>query len=82
MLAVSLVIGSFVTVLFLIVGVVLGWVARDYMMTHQEGPKQIAYHPEFYNKDGDLIDEEIVSVRFEEGYFDDDFKMEDVEDED
>jgi hypothetical protein len=51
------------------------------MMTHQEGPKQIAYHPEFYNKDGDLIDEEIVSVRFEQGYFDDDFEMEDVEDE-
>jgi hypothetical protein len=27
-------------------------------------------HPEFYDKDGDLIDEEIVSVRFEPGYFD------------
>ena len=49
----------------------LGWVGREYMMTHQEGPKQIAYHPEFYDKDGDLIDEEIVSVRFEPGYFDD-----------
>ncbi len=81
MLAVSLVLGSFLTILFLIVGLVTGWVAREYMMTHQEGPKQIAYHPEFYNKDGDLIDEEIVSVRFEQGYFDD-FEMEDVEDED
>jgi hypothetical protein len=80
MLAVSLVLGSFLTILFLIVGLVTGWVAREYMMTHQEGPKQIAYHPEFYNKDGDLIDEEIVSVRFEEGYFDD-YEVEDVEDE-
>ena len=71
MLAVSLVLGSFLTILFLIVGVVLGWVAREYMMTHQEGPKQIAYHPEFYNKDGDLIDQEIVSVRFDPEYFDD-----------
>ena len=76
MLAVSLVIGSFLTVLFLIVGVMLGWVAREYMMTHQEGPKQLAYHPEFYNKDGDLIDEEIVSVRFEPEYFGD-FETED-----
>jgi hypothetical protein len=58
------------------VGLVTGWVAREYMMTHQEGPKQIAYHPEFYDKDGDLIDEEIVSVRFEQGYFDDDFEVE------
>ena len=81
MLAVSLVLGSFLTILFLIVGLVTGWVAREYMMTHQEGPKQIAYHPEFYDKDGELIDEEIVYVRFEEGYFDEDFEMEDVEDE-
>jgi hypothetical protein len=80
MLAVSLVLGSFLTILFLIVGLITGWVAREYMMTHQEGPKQIAYHPEFYNKDGDLIDEEIVSVKFEQGYFDD-YEMEDAEDE-
>lgn len=79
MLAISLVLGSFLTVLFLIVGVMLGWVAREYMMTHQEGPKQIAYHPEFYDKDGELIDEEIVSVRFEQEYFGEDFEMEDDE---
>jgi len=81
MLATSLVFGSILTVLFLIVGIITGWVAREYMMTHQEGPKQIAYHTEFYNKDGELIDEEIVSVRFEEGYFDSDFEMEDADDE-
>lgn len=82
MLAVSLVIGAFVTVLFFVLGLLIGWVAREYMMTHQEGPKQIAYHPEFYNKEGDLIDEEIVSVKFEPGYFNDDFIMEDDDDED
>lgn len=76
MLAISLVFGSFLTILFLIMGIVIGWVGREYMMTHQEGPKQIAYHPEFYDKDGELIDQEIVSVRFEQGYFEDDFEME------
>lgn len=81
MLAVSLVVGAFVTILFFILGLLIGWVAREYMMKHQEGPKQIAYHPEFYDKDGDLIDQEIVSVRFEPGYFDDDIEMDD-EDED
>jgi hypothetical protein len=79
MLATSLVIGSFLTVLFFILGIVLGWVGREYMMTHQEGPKQIAYHPEFFNKDGELIEEEIVSVRFEPGYFDDDEEEEEEE---
>jgi len=38
-------------------------------MNYQEGPKQIAYHPEFYNKNGELIDQEIVSVRFDPDYF-------------
>jgi hypothetical protein len=81
MLATSLVLGSFLTVLFFILGIVLGWVGREYMMTHQEGPKQIAYHPEFFNKEGELIEEEIVSVRFEPGYFDDDEEEEDEEEE-
>lgn len=79
MSAIDLVFVSFLIVLFLIVGLVTGWIARDYMMNYQEGPKQIAYHPEFYNKDGELIDEEIVSVRFENNYFGDE---EDEEDDD
>ena len=79
MSAIDLVFVSFLIVLFLIVGLVTGWIARDYMMNYQEGPKQIAYHPEFYNKDGELIDEEIVSVRFENSYFGDE---EDDEEED
>lgn len=78
MTAINLLFGSFLIILFFIVGLLIGWSARDYMMNYQEGPKQIAYHPEFYNKNGELIDEEIVSVRFEPGYFED----EDDEDED
>jgi len=71
MAAIDLVFGSFLIVLFFIVGLFIGWNAREYMMNYQEGPKQIAYHPEFYNKNGELIDQEIVSVRFEPDYFDD-----------
>lgn len=71
MAATELVFVSFLIVLFFIVGLFIGWSAREYMMNYQEGPKQIAYHPEFYNKNGELIDQEIVSVRFEPDYFDD-----------
>ena len=71
MTAIDLVFGSFLIVLFFIVGLFIGWSAREYMMNYQEGPKQIAYHPEFYDKNGELIDQEIVSVRFEPDYFDD-----------
>jgi hypothetical protein len=70
MLAISLVFGSFLTILFLIVGVIGGWVARDYMMMHQEGAKNIAYHPEFYDNDGNFIDQEITTVRFENESYD------------
>ena len=39
MLAVSLVFGSFLTILFLIVGGVVGWTAREYMMNYREVPR-------------------------------------------
>ena len=60
MTATYLVFSSFLIVLFFMVGLFIGWSAREYMMNYQEGPKQIAYHPEFYNKNGELIDQEIV----------------------
>ena len=78
MLAVSLVFGSFLTVLFLMVGVIGGWVAREYLMKHQEGARNMAYHPEFYDKEGNFIDQEITTVRFENG----DYDYEDTEDDD
>ena len=76
MLAVSLVLGSFLTVLFLIVGVLTGWVAREYMMNYREIPK---IHPEMFDTQGNLIPDEVLAIRFEEGYFDSD---EDDDDED
>jgi hypothetical protein len=69
MLAVSLVFGSFLIILFLIVGVVIGWVAREYMMSYREIPR---IHPEMFDNQGNLIPDEVLAIRFEEGYFDSD----------
>jgi hypothetical protein len=69
MLATSLVFGSFLTVLFLIVGVVTGWVAREYMMNYREIPR---IHPEMFDNQGNLIPDEVLAIRFEEGFFDSD----------
>ena len=69
MLAASIVIGSFVTILFYIVGLVTGWVAREYMMNYREIPK---LHPECYDEHGNIIPDEVVAVSFQEGFFDDD----------
>ena len=67
MLAVSLVFGSFLTVLFFIVGIIGGWVAREYMMNYREFPKM---HPEFFDNEGNIISDEIVSLKVEPGFYD------------
>jgi len=73
MLATSLVIGSFMTILFFIVGLMVGWVGREYLMNYQDTPK---LHSEFFDQHGNVVPDEVVAVRFEEGYFDDE---EDIE---
>ena len=67
MVAVSLVFGSFLTVLFFIVGIVGGWVAREYMMNYREIPR---LHPEMFDTQGNLISDEVVSLRIEPSFYD------------
>ena len=67
MLAVSLVFGSFLTVLFLILGLVVGWTAREYMMNYREVPRP---HPEMFDEQGNLIPDEVIAFNFE-NYHDD-----------
>ena len=57
MLAVSLVFGSFLTILFLVVGLIGGWTAREYMMNYREVPRP---HPEMFDNQGNLIPDEVM----------------------
>jgi hypothetical protein len=74
MLATSLVFGSFMTFLFLIVGLIGGWVAREYMMNYQDTPK---LHPEFFDEHGNVVPDEVLALRFEEGFFSDEMEEDD-----
>ena len=67
MLAVSLVIGSFLTVMFLLVGVIGGWVAREYLMNYHDVPR---VPPEMFDGQGNLIPDEVIAFNFE-NYYDD-----------
>ena len=67
MLAVSLVFGSFLTVLFLILGVMIGWTAREYMMNYREVPRP---HPEMFDQQGNLIPDEVIAFNFENYEYD------------
>lgn len=61
---------SALMVLFLAVGVMIGWFVNMQMSQ----PHKLAYHPEFYNQDGKMIDEDLLTVRFvseeDEEYYD------------
>jgi hypothetical protein len=62
MLATSLVFGSFLTILFFVVGILFGWVAREYMMNYREIPRP---HPEMFDSQGNLIPDEVIAFNFE-----------------
>ena len=75
MLAVSLVFGSFLTILFLVVGLIGGWTAREYMMNYREVPRP---HPEMFDNQGNLIPDEVIAFNFE-NYYDDSEESDDNE---
>ena len=63
---VTLTLTTIVSFLALLVGGMIGWLARQhsYETTHQ-----IVYaHPEMFDENGQLVPDEIVAVRFENNY--------------
>ena len=48
--------------LLYILGIVSGWLIRDYMMNYQEIPRP---HPEMFDQNGNLVPDDIVAFRFE-----------------
>ena len=71
MLATSLVFGSFIIIMFFVVGIMIGWVSREYMMNYREVPRP---HPEMFDAQGNLIPDEVIAFRFDSdfGYDDED----------
>ena len=61
------------TLLFFMVGSIIGWLTYRHLL--ESRPPYL--HPEFFDENGQVIPDEVVAVRFEEGYFDDDEDDED-----
>ncbi len=57
-----------VSLLFFFVGILAGWVARDYMMNYREIPRP---HPEMFDENGNLVPDEVIAFRFENNHDDD-----------
>ena len=63
-LVVTLTLSTVVALLALVIGVVIGWVARQH--SYETTPQNIYSHPEMFDANGNIIPDEIVAVRFEQ----------------
>lgn len=76
MLAVTLTLGTLISIMFFFMGGVLGWMLKQYTIEKN----YVAYtHPEMFDDNGNLIPDEILAVRFENDYDSDDNEEEDDE---
>ena len=53
-----------VSLLALLVGGMIGWMARQH--SYETTPQIVYTHPEMYDENGNLIPDEILAVRFEQ----------------
>ena len=63
MLVLSLTMTILGSAISLLVGGVIGWIARQ--VTYENTPQTVYAHPEMFDQNGNLMPDEIVAVRFE-----------------
>ena len=73
MLAVTLTFSEIISVMFLLVGGVIGYLVKEYVI--ERNSTYIPMHPEMFDENGQIIPDEVLSVRFENS-------LEDFQDED
>ena len=71
MLAVTLTIGTLVSIMMFFVGGVVGWLAKE----HAYQTQPVFTHPEMFDENGNILPDEILAERFENNY--DDYEEED-----
>ena len=69
MLAITLTFSALFSVMFLVLGSVVGWMAKEYVT--QRDSKFIPTHPEMFDENGQVIPDQIYAVRFENDMSDD-----------
>ena len=63
---VTLTLTTVVAFLALLVGGMIGWMARQH--SYETTPQIVYTHPEMFDENGQLVPDEIVAVRFENNY--------------
>jgi hypothetical protein len=67
MLAITLTFSVLFSIMMLIMGGVVGWIAKEHVLMSSP----VYTHPEMFDENGNVIPDEILAVRFENGYDDD-----------
>ena len=63
---VTLTLTTIVSLLALLVGGMIGWLARQH--SYETTPQIVYTHPEMFDENGQLVPDEILAVRFENKY--------------
>ena len=63
---VTLTLTTVVSFLALLVGGMIGWMARQH--SYETTPQIVYTHPEMFDEHGNVVPDEIVAVRFENDY--------------
>lgn len=62
MLAVTLTLGTLISIIFFFVGSIIGWLGKEYIYRKELNSY---LHPEMLDENGNIIPDEILAVRFE-----------------
>ena len=62
-----------VTLMFLMIGGIIGWLAKEHVLVIT--PLQVFAYPEMFDENGQIIPDEVIAVRFENSY--DDYEEDD-----
>ena len=65
-LVVTLTLTTVVAILALLVGGMIGWLARQH--SYETTPQVIYTHPEMFDENGHLVPDEILALRIENNY--------------
>ena len=63
---VTLTLTTIVSLLALLVGGMIGWLARQH--SYETTPQIVYTHPDMFDDNGQLVPDEILAVRFENNY--------------
>ena len=76
MLAVTLTLSTVISIMILLVGGVIGYLLKEYVI--ERNSTFIPTHPEMFDENGQIIPDEVLAVRFDNSLYNmDDFTDED-----